>query len=342
MSLRRLLLVMFAALAAIAGAYYLSAQRNLVRDLNGTALLPGLAAQLNSVSSVSISKGGPAPAVTVHRVGDRWAVEQLGDYPADTPKLRRLLLALGDAKIVEEKTSNPANYAALGVDDPAKAGAAGAEITWETPGGRHSLIVGKPAGQGVFVRRAAESQSFLVEPAIPLDAQPRLWIDGRLLDVPVATVRSITVKFADGTGYTLQRSSPKDESFALEDVPAGRKARDTAALAPSPTLLAGLTAEDVGPAGTVDDAKAATAAITTSDGAVLTLLGVVAQDKHWVTITATGNDALTAKAAGRAFELAGNRYEAIFRPLDELLVPKETPAAKSAPRTQKSAPHPHP
>lgn len=331
MSLRRLLIVMFAALAAIAGAYYLSAQRNLQRDLNGTALLPGLAAQLNSVSSVSVSKGQPAPAVTVHRVGDRWTVEQLGDYPADVAKVRRLLLALSDSKIVEEKTSNPANYATLGVDDPTKAGAAGTEITWVAPDGRHDLIVGKPAGQGVFVRRAAEARSYLVEPAIPLDTQPRLWMDGRLLDVPAATIQSIVVQFADGTGYTLRRSSPKDDRFALEGVPAGRKAREPAALAPSPTLLSGLTAEDVGPGDAVDFGKAATATITTSDGAVLTLQGITAADKHWLKIAATKDAALTAKTAGRAFELAGNRYEAIFRPLEQLLEPKQPPAAAKAP-----------
>ncbi len=334
MSLRRLLIVMFAALAAIAGSYYLSAQRNLQRDLNGTALLPGLAAQLNSVSSVSISKGGPTPAVTVHRVGDRWAVEQLGDYPADTPKLRRLLLALSEAKIVEEKTSNPANYATLGVDDPTKVGAAGAEVTWLAPDGPHGLIVGKPAGQGVFVRRAAEVRSYLAEPAIPLDTQPRLWIDGRLIDVPAATIQSIVVKFADGTGYTLRRSSPKDDSFALEGVPAGRKAREPAALAPSPTLLSGLTAEDVGPGEAVDFGKAATATVTTSDGAVLTLQGATAADKHWLKIASTKDEALTAKVTGRAFEIAANRYEAIFRPLEQLLAPKEPPAAaKSPPRS---------
>ena len=39
------------------------------------------------------------------------------------------------------------------------------------------------------------------------------------------------------------------------------------------------------------------------------------------------------KRAGRAFELAGYRYDAIFRPLEQLLAPKEPPAAQEPPKT---------
>ena len=58
----------------------------------------------------------------------QWTVAERANYPADVSKLRKLLLALSDAKIVEEKTSNPASYAIIGVEDPTMPGAAGAEI----------------------------------------------------------------------------------------------------------------------------------------------------------------------------------------------------------------------
>ena len=50
------------------------------------------------------------------------------DYPADEAKVRKLLIALADAKVVEEKTSNPASYATLGVEDMKGTGATGLRV----------------------------------------------------------------------------------------------------------------------------------------------------------------------------------------------------------------------
>ena len=69
------------------------------------------------------------------------------------------------------------------------------------------------------------------------------------------------------------------------------------------------------------------ATVTLSSGNVITLTGAVSGDKHWVQLQASKDPALNAKAAGRAFELAGYRYDAIFRPLEQLLVPKPPPPA---------------
>jgi hypothetical protein len=50
-------------------------------------------------------------------------------------------------------------------------------------------------------------------------------------------------------------------------------------------------------------------------------------DKHWIQLQAAKDAALNAKVAGRAFDIAGYRYDAIFRPVEQLLVPKEPPPA---------------
>jgi hypothetical protein len=41
---------------------------------------------------------------------------------------------------------------------------------------------------------------------------------------------------------------------------------------------------------------------------------------------------LTARAQGRAFEVPSYRYDAIFKPLEQFLVPKPPPAVKAARR----------
>jgi hypothetical protein len=329
-SRQRFILLVVAAVLAISGALYLSTQRNLPRDPQGTALLPSLANELNTVTALSVRRGRAIPTVTVHQQSGRWTIAELGDYPADVSKLRKLLLALSDAKIIEEKTSNPASFPIIGVEDPSSPGATGAEISITAQDGKHAVIIGKPTGEGNFARRAGEKTSYIVEPGISFEAEPRYWIDSHLIDIAAGSIQSIEVKPAAGPAYTVHRANAAAGAgnFVLDGVPAGRKAADPAVLAPSPTTFGGLTADDVTTVGDIDFSKATVATVTLSDGGVITVTGATSGDKHWLHLQASKDAALNAKAAGRAFEIAGYRYDAIFRPLEQLLVPKESPGAK--------------
>jgi Domain of unknown function (DUF4340) len=352
MSRQRLVMLLIAALLAISGAYYLSAQRNLARDSHGTLLFPTLAAELNSVTELSVHKGSPTASVTLHKQGAQWTVAERADYPADVAKLRRLLLALGEAKIVEAKTSNPASYAVIGVEDPLTAGASGVQVDLNAQDGKHALIVGKPSGAGNFVRRGGEGSSYQIQPEISVEAEPHYWIDTRLVDLQAANIQGIDVKPASSAAYSLRRTAapatapappsarsdtagvaaapPAPKDFSLQGVPAGRKASDPQTLAPSPTTYSGLGVDDVAPSSGIDFSKPATVTLTMVDGNVITFTGTVAGDKHWIQVSATKDAALNAKAMGRAFEISSFRYDAIFRPLESLLVPKPPPEAKTA------------
>jgi Domain of unknown function (DUF4340) len=351
MSRRRFTVLVVAALLAISAALFLNAQRNRAPDAHGGALLPSLAGELNTVTSLSVRRGSATPTVTVHEQGGRWTVAERGDFPADVSKLRKLLLALSDAKITEEKTSNPASFAVIGVEDPALPGATGAEISVAARDGKHTVIIGKPAGEGNFARRGGENTSYSVEPAISFEAEPRYWIDAKLIDIAAAGIQSIEVKPAGGAAYTIHRAAADpaaaptgpnaaqppgtkpagaepSQNFTLDGVPSGRKAAESALLAPSPTTYGGLTADDVAAVSGIDFSKPTVAIITLSDGNMITLTGAVIGDKHWIQVQTTKDAALNAKLSGRAFDIAGYRYDAIFRPLEQLLVPKESPPAK--------------
>jgi hypothetical protein len=254
-------------------------------------------------------------------------------------------LALSDARIVEEKTSNPASYPVIGVDDPATAGSTGVEVSLVARDGKHAVIIGKPVGAGNFARRAGEKTSYSVEPAISFEAEPRYWIESKLVDIAAADIQSIAVKPAAGPAYSVHRAAAGG-NFELDGAPPGRKAADAAALAPSSSTYEHLDAEDVGPAGNIDFAKATVVTVSLFGGNVLTITGTVVGDKHWIALQAGKDPALAAKAAGRAFELSGYRYDAIFRPLEQLLVPKPPPAAAkpaaAKPAAAKSMPKPVP
>jgi hypothetical protein len=86
----------------------------------------------------------------------------------------------------------------------------------------------------------------------------------------------------------------------------------------------------VSPAADIDFSQSSQAILTLSDGNVITLTGAAIADKHWLQLKSSKDAALTAKVQGRAFEVASYRYDAIFKPLEQLLQPKESPAPKSA------------
>lgn len=88
--------------------------------------------------------------------------------------------------------------------------------------------------------------------------------------------------------------------------------------------MSNLTADDVATATDIDFTKPSQAIFTLADGNVITITGVVTGDKRWIQVAASKDPALDAKAHKRAFEVASYRYDAIFRPLEQLLVPKET------------------
>jgi hypothetical protein len=373
MSRRQFIALLIAALVAISAAVYLSTQRNAAREVRGLPLLPSLAGELNVVTSLSVLKGSATPSVTVHKQGDEWTVAERANYPADVPKLRKLLLELSDAKIREEKTSDPANYSIIGVEDPTKPGATGAQIELIAKQGKQDVIVGKAAEQGSFVRRVGEKSSYSVEPAISFEAEPRYWIDTRLFDISADKIQSIQFKPDTGPGYTLRRISepatkpdegkkstpnaavapapapaaaaaptpaaPAASKFVLEGVPSGRQAVDSNALAPSPTTFSSLNDDDVAPIGDIDFSKPSTVTLALADGSMITLTGAAVGEKRWIQVAAPKDASLSAKTSGRAFEIASYRYDQIFKPLEQLLVPKPAPSAKpDAPGAKPAAP----
>ena len=371
MNRQRFAILAVAALVVLCGAWYLTGRRDQPQGTQVLAFLPSLAGELNAVNAVIVRKG--SATVTVHKTGTEWTVAERADYPADVGKIRTLLLALRDARIVEQKTSDPARFASIGVQDPAAgtpaSGAPGAdspaagvpgasqpaaessagasaplaastEITLLGPAQKLAVIVGKPTGEGNFMRRAGENSTYSVEPAISAETAPRSWIDSRLLDLTAALIQRVDVKPAAGAQaaphagqvaasapYSLLRQNPADSTYTLEGVPQGRRALDGAQLAPGPTTFTGLTAEDVAPAGEIDFTRPSQVIVTLSDGNIVTLTGTVVGDAHWIEIQSSKDAALTAKVRGRAFEIASYRYDAIFKPLEQLLVPNDTPAA---------------
>src|SRR5262245_9423392 len=92
------------------------------RKTAGEKLVPALADSIRLVAAIEIRQGGEA-AVLERAANGTWSLKSRDGYPVDIAKVRTLLVGLGEAEIVEPKTSKPDRYAALELEDPEQKGA---------------------------------------------------------------------------------------------------------------------------------------------------------------------------------------------------------------------------
>lgn len=265
--------IVLAALAAAAllAAVAISLSRRPASE-DGAAreyLLPALRGHVNDVTRVSITGAGNRPVAVIERSGDGWKLADRGGYPVDTGKLRRFLLQLADARILERKTALAERHADLGLEDVAGAGAKGLRVEVEGLAEPVRLVVGNasPRGGGTYVRREGEDQTWLVSGDLkPGGGMSRFdmgggavgyaggdgsgataWLDRELFDLDAGKVAEVRLQ-RGGEEVRLFKRAAGDEHFTLDGVPKGREPADVWTLDGPGGLLAALSFDDVVPA----------------------------------------------------------------------------------------------
>ena len=345
MTARRVTILLIASVLVILLAVWLSAKPQTDRGtLTGEPLLPGLQkGTLNSITEVGLSKGD-GTKTTLKKGSTDWSVGERG-YPADSGKVRKLLLDLAALNVVEEKTRTPENYPALGVEDTTSAKATGTRLDAVTADKTYSLIVGKPGGKSGYVRVVNAPQSFLASPLLQLDSDPKRWLDHTLIDIPQDRIKEIAVKPADGPGYTASRPTKEQSDFAVAGVPKGRELSSPAAADAIAGSLAGVSLDDVQRAPEAPPAGVSHAVFNTFDGLKIDVAGRKDGSRTLVSFapssTAKETEAeattLAARVTGWEFEIPSYKYDGLFRPLEDLLKKPPEPAAKGAKGKDKDA-----
>ena len=68
---------------------------------NDAPVVPGLSAELNSVTSIKLTGASNTPIITLKRTDKGWVAASIDGYGADVSKIRDYLLKLSEAKIRE-------------------------------------------------------------------------------------------------------------------------------------------------------------------------------------------------------------------------------------------------
>ena len=342
MTARRVTLLFAIGIVIIALAAWVSSRSQTGGDsVAGATVLPGLETSLNTVTEVRITKADHTEA-TLDRHATDWVVGQRG-YPADSGKLRKLLLDLGSLQAVQRKTSIARNYAVLGVEDVSQSKATGARIDIVSPRKTWSLIVGSSVdGNGCYVRVVDSRQSLLASPLILVDADPKQWLDATILDIAQNRVGEIDEQPAKGPGFSASRENKAQADFTVRGIPRGRELSGADAADSMGSALSALTLTDARktaapPAGT----GLAHAVFKTFDGLEIDVSGYKQASDGYIDVSAraAGQSAaaeaqqINSRVQGWDYQIADYRYDEIFQAIDGLLKP--LPAKK--PRTHASS-----
>lgn len=289
MNSRKLTLMAALVIVLIVSVFWIVGKRDSATAAaeSGALLFPELADTINDIETVVVESG--SERFTLSRDGADWQMIERDGYPVDSAKVRKLLIALNDATILEGKTSKPANYARLGVQDIGTPGeTASTRVTAKNAGGDAlaALIVGNPRrsqGGGAaayFVRRDGEAQSLLVEGALAVQSAQSDWLDKNVIDVAAADIVAVRVEHADGEVLLATRPTGIGSDLELQDIPEGMEARYARAADSAATGLARMTFDDVKSADEVsfDDPPLSTCTFWLADGLKITVVSHETED----------------------------------------------------------------
>ncbi|MBV9247979.1 MAG: DUF4340 domain-containing protein [Acetobacteraceae bacterium] len=236
---RTLIVLVVLGIVALGGGWYLgvaTAPTPAPVSTAGTLMFPGLAPRLQSATKVEIVHQDKPLAIERNSNG-AWGLADRGGYPVQETKLRAMLTALTELRVIEPRTSDPTQYAQLGVEDPhgkdsnsnllQVLDSSGKPIVSVIVGHRRVRTQGNVPEQ-VYVRRPDETQSWLAEGSLSADADAQLWIERDIMNIDhgrIATVTSVrgdtTLEFVrDGDKLVLRTPAdhPKLDDYRVEDV----------------------------------------------------------------------------------------------------------------------------
>jgi hypothetical protein len=199
------------------GGYYYSIQNDGVNrsSLIGELLLAEVIPHANSIDKIVISGAGNHTVVTLNKQGSAWHIDERDNYIADISQIRRLVISLLEARIVEEKTSNVELYSRLGVEDISYDDAQGAQVTLYYGQASAALIVGKPGPQlnkNRYVRKPHENPSWLVDRKIDIKHDLTYWLDKDLFSVEPNQIAKVTIIAGDSSPLIIEHRHDENDS----------------------------------------------------------------------------------------------------------------------------------
>jgi len=184
---------------------------------DNVVLFPELFEQLSVVDTLEFKSN--QDEFTLYKEGEDWFVKEHWGYPADFNLVKRALIDIAEAKILERKTDNPDEFYILGVEGIEDGGSS---IQISMIGEQQQvagLILGKErelnqtgGARQFYVRRAGENNSWLAEGYLNLTPVMLNWIKSEVIDIARERIAQVNIIQPYGAGTaTIVNTGNKDQ-----------------------------------------------------------------------------------------------------------------------------------
>ena len=249
-------------LVLLAGAIYaFTSQRGTTQlPTGGAAAFPELNAKVNDAAEIAIVnfKG----TLTLKRQGDGWILVERQGYPVPFDRVKELLVALTQLKLLEPKTKEPERYERLAVQDIGPKESEAVSVTVKDASGEvlAAAIVGKrnetlygKAGGGTYLRRAGEAQTWLAEGLVKVGVTHKDWVDKIIVDLEKKDVRRVAMTHPDeAESFVGTKENPEQANLKLVNAPEDKKLKSEREIDGIVEIVNDLDLEDVKKAADVE------------------------------------------------------------------------------------------
>lgn len=323
----------------LAAAAVMSRPKIEAPDEGGQLVFPKLVNDLDHLKSVVIKHGDQT--VTLDWDGKVFHLRERANYPADSDKVKEMLVRLARMTKLEAKTRDPARYDRLDLGDPAKKDGQAKQVTLIDASGKDMVnaVIGKRkftlGGNegGTYIRIVGDPQTWLALGDVSVGDAPRDWLKRQIVDIKENTIKRVTVTRPNGEKIVVGRAKPGSPSLEIENIPKGMVPVSEVAGDDYGRLLSDLNMDDIAPADKVQFPKDKTtsAVVEGEDGFQVALDMVQDNDKYWIRLkgtpspdgkadseTAKAIAALNDKANGWVFEVPNYQVTALTKSMSDL------------------------
>jgi len=179
-------------------------------------LFPGLFEQLSSIDSIQLKSS--QDEFTLYKQGEDWFITEHWDFPADFNLVKRALIDLSEAQILERKTADPEQHYVLGLSGFENGGDSihitllngEKEVSGLVLGLEREL--GQTGGERQFyVRRANENKTWLAEGYLNINPLMLNWIKGEVINIARERIAQVDIIQPSGARATLINLGKKDK-----------------------------------------------------------------------------------------------------------------------------------